>query len=148
MKLEELFNQKLTENGDIAFTKVSDDQMLNILFLTEYYQKHLNELPTLGQSEIEQLFAMFIRDPRFGLGKRDLGRHLLYETQCGIDQIIKAGRIDDLFFAFGNDRQVWDWCKEEIIKGNESFFYFHIRSWDIKTIVMIRGCYPHYLRAS
>ena len=119
MKLEELFNQKLTENGDIAFTKVSDDQMLNILFLTEYYQKHLNELPTLGQSEIEQLFAMFIRDPRFGLGKRDLGRHLLYETQCGIDQIIKAGRIDDLFFAFGNDRQVWDWCKEEIIKGNE-----------------------------
>lgn len=119
MNLEELFNQKLTENGDIAFTKVSDDQMLNILFLTEYYQKHLNELPTLGQSEIEQLFAMFIRDPRFGLGKRDLGRHLLYETQCGIDQIIKAGRIDDLFFAFGNDRQVWDWCKEEIIKGNE-----------------------------
>ena len=34
MDINEIFNAKLTENGDIAFKKVSDDNLLNILFLT------------------------------------------------------------------------------------------------------------------
>jgi hypothetical protein len=68
MRLEEIFSSKVTENGDLAFNKVGDDNLVNILFLTEYYQKHLKEIPTLGCSDKEQLFAMFIRDPRFGMG--------------------------------------------------------------------------------
>ena len=118
MKLEEIFNSKITENGDLAFSKVGDNTIVNILFLTEYYQKHLNEVPTLGNSDIEQLFAMFIRDPRFGLGRRDLGRKLLSDTNCSIEQIVKSGRIDDLFFTVELQKSL-DWLKEQIIANNE-----------------------------
>ena len=124
MRLDELFAAKVTENGDLAFNKVGDDTLINILFLTEYYQKHLNEIPTLGSSDREQLFAMFIRDPRFGMGRRDLGRKLLSDTDCTIEQIVKSGRVDDLFhlerfdpvYAIYGD--ILDWCKEQILLGN------------------------------
>lgn len=122
MRLNEIFSEKVTENGDLAFNKVGDDNLINILFLTEYYQKHLNEVPTLGYSDKEKLFAMFIRDPRFGMGRRDLGRKLMTNTHCSVEQIVKAGRVDDLFFTeFYNDRINWilDWCKEQILAGNE-----------------------------
>ena len=118
MTLNEIFNEKVTENGDISFSKVSDNVMLNILFLTEYYQKHLSELPNLGNSNLEQLFSMFIRDPRFGLGRRDLGRVLMMNTQCSIEQILKAGRVDDLF-CLPECFLVWDYFKKEIENGNE-----------------------------
>lgn len=119
MTLNEIFNQKVTENGDIAFTKVSDDDMLNILFLTEYYQKHPNALPELGNSDIEKLFAMFIRDPRHGLGRRDLGRVLMNMTDCDIDQVIKAGRVDDLFTMHSHFQKIADYLYNEIKNGNE-----------------------------
>lgn len=118
MTLEQIFNAKITENGDLAFSKVGDNTLVNILFLTEYYQKHLNEVPALGNSDKEQLFAMFIRDPRFGLGRRDLGRKLLSNTSCTIEQIVKAGRVDDLFTTT-NLQQALDWCKEQILANNE-----------------------------
>ena len=123
MNLNEIFNAKLTENGDLAFKKVSDDILINILFMTEYYQEHLYAVPQFGTDEEAQLFAMFIRDPRYGLGRRDLGRHLMSMAQVSIDNIIKAGRVDDLFDityesekAFNN---ALDYLKSEIIKGNE-----------------------------
>ena len=125
MRLDELFNSKVTENGDLAFNKVGDDNLVNILFLTEYYQKHLSEVPVLGNSPKEQLFAMFIRDPRFGMGRRDLGRTLMSGTDCDIDQIVKAGRVDDLFhiIQFDPARAEWDmiltWCYKQIVEGNE-----------------------------
>ena len=120
MKLEELFNQKLTENGDIAFTKVSDDNMLNILFLSEYYQNHLNEVPNIGNSDISKLFAMFIRDPRYGLGRRDLGRVLLGYADASIEDIVKCGRIDDLFYTATKDfNEVLRYLYTEILNGNE-----------------------------
>ena len=125
MRLEEIFSEKVTENGDLAFNKVGDNTLVNILFLTEYYQKHLDEVPTLGSSDKEQLFAMFIRDPRFGLGRRDLGRKLMSDTNCSIEQVVKAGRVDDLFHYERFDpvyylyNEVLDWCKEQILAGNE-----------------------------
>ena len=100
MTLDEIFNAKLTENGDLAFTKVNDNALLNILFLTEYYQNHITELPELDDTPINKLFAMFIRDPRFGLGRRDLGRVLMTQTKCSFEQILKAGRADDLLYNF------------------------------------------------
>ena len=45
-----LSNAKLTENGDLAFKSpvigdTEDDIMLDILFKTEYYSNHLDEVP-------------------------------------------------------------------------------------------------------
>lgn len=123
MTLNEIFNAKLTENGDIAFKKVSDNPYLNILFLTEYYQNHLDEVPLLDNSNFSQLFAMFIRDPRYGLGRRDLGRRLMSMTQVDTDNIIRAGRVDDLFHTEYEDLygfyNVLDYLHTEIEKGNE-----------------------------
>lgn len=123
MTLNEIFNAKLTENGDLAFKKVSDNPLLNILFLTEYYQKHLDEVPLLDNSDLSQLFAMFIRDPRYGLGRRDLGRRLMSMTQVSTDNIIKAGRVDDVFHMEYTDLYefytVLDYLHTEIEKGNE-----------------------------
>ena len=123
MTLEEIFNAKLTENGDIAFTTTGDNKMLDILFMTEYYQKHLDKVPNLGTSDIEKLFAMFIRDPRFGLGRRDLGRKLMSMTKVSTENIIKAGRVDDLFNipynSFGDFAAVLGYLREQILQGNE-----------------------------
>jgi hypothetical protein len=71
--------------------------MIDVLFKTDYFTdpRHLREIPKLGNSEEEQLFAMLIRDPRFGLGKRWLGRKLLSDTESSFDQIIFSGRADD-----------------------------------------------------
>jgi len=122
MELEKIFNIKQTENGDIAFNKVSNNNpLLNILFLTEYYQHHLNEVK-IGNSDIEKLFSMFIRDPRYGLGRRDLGRVLMRLSECSIEQIVKAGRVDDLFYTSINTAMQYNilsWLKNEIIKGND-----------------------------
>lgn len=124
MKLEEIFNQKRTENGDIAFTKINDDNLLNLLFLTEYYQNHLSEVQ-IGNTEKDQLFARFVRDPRFGLGRRDLGRVLMHMAGCSIEDIVKSGRVDDLFVYDSKSRDYYidadilDYLKREIENGNE-----------------------------
>ena len=124
MNLEEIFNQKRTENGDIAFTKINDNNLLNLLFLTEYYQNHLSEVQ-IGKTDKEQLFARFVRDPRFGLGRRDLGRVLMHQSGCSIDDIVKSGRVDDLFVYDSKrrdyciDADVLDYLKREIENGNE-----------------------------
>ena len=156
MNLEEIFNQKLTENGDIAFTKVSDDQLINILFLTEYYQKHIDEVPRLGTSDVEKLFAMFVRDPRFGLGRRDLGRVLMCDTRCSLEQVVKAGRVDDLF-ATRPAHEVVDYCKAEIDKGNElvkkwmprySSKHLHVARAFAKLLGMNKQQYGKYIKCN
>ena len=124
MELEEIFNQKRTENGDIAFTKINDDNLLNLLFLTEYYQNHLSEVQ-IGNAEKDQLFARFVRDPRFGLGRRDLGRVLMHMAGCSIEDIVKSGRVDDLFVYDSKrrdyyiDADILDYLRREIENGNE-----------------------------
>ena len=124
MTLDEIFNAKLTENGDLAFTKVNDNALLNILFLTEYYQNHITELPELDDTPINKLFAMFIRDPRFGLGRRDLGRALMDMTHCTFEDILRAGRADDLFYNFHlktkeEQETIAHFCYMQIQLGNE-----------------------------
>lgn len=93
--LEKLFNEKRTENGDISYRSTGNN-LLDILFMTEYFQKHLNEV-SIGTSAKEKLFSMFIRDPRWGLGRRDLGRRLMGLSNVSYDNIVKAGRYDDLY---------------------------------------------------
>ncbi len=120
MDLQHIFNAKATENGDLSFKKVSqNNELLNILFLTEYYQKHLDAVPALEPTERNMLFAMMIRDPRHGLGRRDLGRVLMKNTHCLIEQIVRVGRVDDLFAINPLCKEMLDWCYEQIKQGNE-----------------------------
>ena len=120
MDLQHIFNAKATENSDLAFGKVSqNNELLNILFLTEYYQKHLSEVPMLKPTDRNRLFSMMVRDPRLGLGRRDLGRVLMKNTHCSIEQVVKAGRIDDLFTINPLCKEMLDWCYEQIKQGNE-----------------------------
>ena len=98
MTLEEIFAMKTTENGDNAYNTTMNP-MLDILFMSEYYGKHLDEIPYIGTSMTAKLFAMMMRDPRFGLGRRELGRRLMLLTEVTPSDVVKAGRFDDLFIG-------------------------------------------------
>lgn len=113
-ELEKLFAKKRTENGDISYTTTSNN-LLDILFMTAYFETHLNEVK-IGQSDKEKLFAMFIRDPRFGLGRRDLGRELMKQSNVNAENIVKAGRFDDLFFLPTNENL--EYLMKEVRNGN------------------------------
>ena len=115
--VEQIFgNVKQTENGDMAFNSTTNP-LVDILFMTEYYQKNLFELPKLEANDYNRLFSMFMRDPRYGMGKRDIGRTLMNMTDCSIEEIVKAGRTDDLFTYLTEERL--NWLKAEIENGNE-----------------------------
>lgn len=94
-ELEKLFNESRTENGDKCFVSTGN-HLLDILFMTSYYEKHLDEV-NIGGSDKEKLFAMFVRDCRHGLGRRDLGRKLMYLAGVESEEVVKAGRYDDLY---------------------------------------------------
>ena len=87
--LKQVFsNTKLTENGDIAYSSTGN-HLVDILFMTEYFQNHLNEV-ALGNSDREKLFSMFVRDPRHGLGRRDLGRRLMKLAGVPLPDVLAA----------------------------------------------------------
>lgn len=62
-ELEKILNEKLTENGDKSY-KTTGNNLTDLFFMTAYFEKHLEEA-TIGQTEKEKVFSMFIRDPRF-----------------------------------------------------------------------------------
>ena len=95
-ELESLFINKITENGDTSFNTTRDN-LLDILFMSAYYEKHLEEV-SIGDSKKEQIFAMFMRDGRYGIGRRDLGRVLMEQSKVPYDLRVKAGRYDDLLY--------------------------------------------------
>lgn len=118
-ELERAFIGKYTENGDVAFSSTGD-KMLDILFMSEYYSKHLNEVKC-GTDPLWMLFAMFMRDPRKGIGRRDLGRVLMHESEVDPELIAWAGRFDDLFInpnGHGVSSKNLDYLKSEIMNGN------------------------------
>lgn len=94
-KLQKLLQEKITENGDKSY-KSTGDNLTDLFFMTPYFERNLNEV-TIGTSQKEKLFSMFVRDPRFGLGRRDLGRKLMELSQVSASNIVKAGRYDDLW---------------------------------------------------
>ena len=117
-ELEMLFSEKLTENGDLSFN-TTGNRLLDILFMSEYFTKHLNEIPRIGEGISERLFAMFIRDPRLGLGRRDLGRKLLSMTNATAEQVVLSGRYDDLFLTEEMNKEWINYLFEQVHKGNE-----------------------------
>lgn len=94
-EIEKMMYEKQTENGDKAYTSTGDN-LTDLLFMTAYFEKHLNEV-NIGTSEKEKVFSMFVRDPRFGLGRRDLGRKLMQLSGVSPNNILIAGRADDLY---------------------------------------------------
>ncbi len=116
-ELERLFNKKMTENGDIAYKSTGND-LLDILFMTSYYEKHLEELKyKIGTSEKEKIFARFIRDPRHGLGRRDLGRALMCLSKVDAFDVVKSGRFDDLLYI--GRKEDLNVLVLEAMRGNE-----------------------------
>lgn len=114
--LQKAFAQKETKNGDIAFNTTGNN-LLDILFMTEYYSNHLDEV-SIGDSPVEQLFSMFVRDPRYGLGKRDLGRMLMNQSLLPNEFVVKCGRWDDLFHI--KPIEQWaDFAKDQILHNNQ-----------------------------
>lgn len=114
-KLIKLLNEKLTENGDKSY-KTTGDNLTDLFFMTPYFEKHLDEA-TIGTSEREKIFSMYIRDPRFGLGRRDLGRRLMAQANVSPYNIVKAGRYDDLWNIPTDDNL--NYLKSSILDGNE-----------------------------
>lgn len=96
-------NTKVTENGDLSYTTTGNN-LLDILFMTEYLTKHPDQVQ-IGKDEKDKLFAMFIRDPRYGLGKKKLGRKLLLDTEATFATIAKCGRYDDIWKMFDLDSE-------------------------------------------
>ena len=114
-ELEKIFNEKLTENGDKSY-KSTGDNLTDLFFMTPYFEKNLGEV-NIGTTEREKVFSMFVRDPRFGLGRRDLGRRLMKLSGVEPSNIIKAGRYDDLWHIPTNDNLAR--LKFELKNGNE-----------------------------
>lgn len=126
--LEKIFNQKTTENGDIAY-KSSGNPAVDLLFFAEYFTKNSDEIPFEEISslphEIVRLLIMFIRDPRFGMGYRDYGRILFekFYSECEYEDIVKAGRWDDIWYLIDNAHPyekyaLYEWLKYECEKNN------------------------------
>ena len=102
-KLEKMMSVKKTENGDISYTTTGNN-LTDIFFLTQYFEKNLDKVK-IGTSNKEKLFAMYIRDARFGLGRRDLGRVLMKQADVSPYDIVTAGRFDDLWHI-ARDRDI------------------------------------------
>lgn len=100
-ELESVFNHKLTENGDRSHYSTGN-KLADLLFQSEYYTKNTGAVTPdmIGSTPYEKVFAMFMRDPRFGMGRRDLGRRLMQLAGCPASAVVAAGRWDDLFHVF------------------------------------------------
>lgn len=116
-ELEKVFSQKTNENGDISYTTTGDN-LVDILFMSEYFGKHLEEV-TIGNSDKEKLFSMFLRDPRKGLGRRDLGRELMRQSEVSINDIAFAGRYDDIFDIFNLSEESIKYLWDKVLKGDK-----------------------------
>ena len=67
-KLQKILNEKRTENGDISY-KTTGNNLTDLFFMTPFFEKNLDQAK-IGTSEKEQLFSMFIRDPRYRIRKK------------------------------------------------------------------------------
>lgn len=113
-EIEKLFATKQTENGDIAYSTTGKN-LLDLLFMSEYYQKHLDEVK-IGKTAKDKLFSMFIRDGREGIGRRDLGRELMKQSGVSPENIIFAGRFDDLYHI-PTDENI-KYLRDQVYAGN------------------------------
>ena len=114
-ELEKIFAEKKTENGDISY-KTTGNNLTDLFFMTPFFEKHLDQV-RIGESEKEKIFSMFVRDPRYGLGRRDLGRELMRLSKVEPYNVVKAGRYDDLWHISTGDNL--DYLYISLIENNE-----------------------------
>jgi len=107
--------EKLTENGDAAYNTTGDN-LIDLLFMADFFQKHLGEAK-IGNSDREKVFSMYMRDPRFGQGRRDLGRILMEQAGVDPEYTVLAGRFDDLWNNPTDENMAK--LKAELEAGNE-----------------------------
>lgn len=117
----EAFAVKETENGDLSYT-TTGNKYADLLFMGEYYTNNPDEAKgKIGKSEHDKLFAMFIRDPRLGLGMKTYGRMLMSEAEVSAEDIVKAGRYDDLLYPTPRFLDFW---KQKVEEGS-----YHAKKW-------------------
>ena len=114
-KIQKLKLVKTTENGDKSYNSTGNN-LVDLVFLTEYFENHVDEV-TIGNSEKEKLLAMYIRDPRNGMGRKKLGRRLMQLAEVENKHIVLAGRYDDLLENPTDENLVY--LKEMLFAGNE-----------------------------
>ena len=114
-ELQKLKLQKRTENGDVSY-KSTGNNLTDIMFMTDFFEKNLDQV-TIGDTDKEKLFSMFVRDPRFGLGKRDLGRKLMELSGTSAENIVIAGRYDDLY-SIPTDENL-EYLHKKLLEGDE-----------------------------
>ena len=113
--LQKMKLEKRTENGDVSY-KSTGDNLTDLMFMTAFFEKHLNQV-TIGDTDRDKLFSMFVREPRFGLGRRDLGRKLMELSNTSAEDIVTAGRYDDLF-NIPTDENL-DFLYKKLVSGDE-----------------------------
>ena len=116
-ELKRIFSNKQTENGDQCYN-TTGNRLIDLLFMSQYYRNHLDEV-NIGDSEKEKLFSKFMRDPRYGLGERDLGRVLMKQSNISPEEILECGRADDLL-AIGYTQYFID----KLVSGD-----YNIKKW-------------------
>lgn len=114
-ELEKLFAEKKTENGDKAYNTTGNN-LIDLLFMADFFQKNLDQAH-IGSSAQEKIFAMYMRDPRFGQGRRDLGRVLMKQAGLAPLDTVLAGRFDDLWH--NPTKENMELLHQEVLKGNE-----------------------------
>ena len=114
-ELEKILAEKLTENGDKSYTTTGNN-LIDLIFMADFFTKNLNAVH-IGNSDKEKLFAMYMRDPRFGQGRRDLGRRLMKLAGVNTNDTILAGRYDDLWH--NPTKENMDRLYAEVKSGNE-----------------------------
>lgn len=97
------------KNNDIKLYKI-------IIKNATYYNEHPSETPKIGISDMDKTFAMFVRDPRHGLGYRNLGRYLMRQAKVSPKDVVIAGRFDDLFEFKG--MEYMNYVFSELMNGN------------------------------
>lgn len=115
-ELEKLFARKKTENGDEAYSTTGNN-LLDLFFMSAFFEKHLDSVH-IGNSTKEQIFSAFMRDPRLGMGRRDLGRELMKQSKLDYRLIPACGRYDDILYANRSEEAV-RYLIENCKNGNE-----------------------------
>lgn len=114
-EIQKILNEKKTENGDVSY-KSTGDNLTDLFFMTPFFEKHL-DLVKIRTSEKEKIFSMFVRDARFGLGRRDLGRKLMELSNVPFYDVILAGRYDDLWHIPTNENL--NYLRTKLNEGDE-----------------------------
>lgn len=139
MKITDVFNETKTHNGDIAYCS-SKNKYLDLMFSLVKYRNNPNliSISLDKNNEYDKIFARLIRDPRIGLGEREVGRKLLLQIEEEPEVILNVGRADDIFYMGEKEYKLkgknkyWDFLKNYLIgelNNLSSIKAFNLSKW-------------------